>query len=264
MFVAKHLISLFSKFLRLDESFVLLLKDMHKEFQKHNLMLTASFSAEKEILAQDHYYVKMSEYLNFMHFTLLFASEKGLPNQVINQLGISAFKFLITTLIGLGVPSKKIIVGLKFGGLENNVVSRYALTDLGYDQICNELSNDEAKRWYKHFDDNEGLAIAKQMDEEIPFFHRIFIFENTRSIANRMRLVVEMDLGGAMAVLINSDDFNGICGMDKDTYEDFNMTENLMNFQLQNDSKFPLLQTINDAIAVASDKMFQEAQFEMQ
>lgn len=236
---------------------------MNEEFQKHNLMLTASFNGEKETLAQDHHYVKMSEYLNFMHFTLLYATENGQPDQVTNQYGISNFKFLITTLIGLGVPSKKIVVGLKFGGLDNNVVTG-ALTDLGYDQMCNEMSNDEAKRWHKHFDDNEGLAIAKQLDEVIPFYHRIFIFENTRSIANRMRLVVEMDLGGAMAVVINSDDFNGKCGMDLDTYEDFNMEDKLMNFQLQSDSKFPLLQTINDAIAVASDKMFQEAQFEMQ
>lgn len=247
---------------RFDGTLVLLVKELKEEFKKHDLILTASFSAEKGDLAQDHRYAVLSKYLDFMHFTLLYTSNHEHPDNAQKQYGILNLKSLIESLLRWNVPSTKIVIGLKFGGLEYDVVSGN-IKDLGYDQMCNEFANDETKRWKKSYNADNSLAVAKQLDAFIPFYRRIFVFENTRSIANRMQYVVERNLGGAMAVLMNTDDFSGKCGMDADTYADFNIAEDMMNFQ-PNESQFPLLQTINDAIVVATDKMFQEAQFQLE
>lgn len=66
-----------------------------------------------------------------------------------------------------------------------------------------------------------------------------------------------------MAILVNTDDFSGNCGMTQDTYADYNLVDISVK-EKRRKTKFPLLQTINDAIGVAMYEIFQETEFEMQ
>jgi len=77
-------------------------------------------------------------------------------------------------------------------------------------------------------------------------------------VANQMRFMVRRNLAGTVAVTIDRDDFSGNCPLESDTFEDFLTDEGVsLDFPERNETTFPLLRTINEAITVSLDELSQ-------
>lgn len=122
---------------------------------------------------------------------------------------------------------------------------------LKFNQICHLSSKDGALKWEKHFDNSsgltKGLTILKAKNETDKINE--IIYESTRSVANRAKLAMNLNLAGLVLYPSNVDDYEGKCGIDEDTFDNFgpnvNVTLNVLN------RKFPLLRTINEAILLS-------------
>lgn len=82
------------------------------------------------------------------------------------------------------------------------------------------------------------------------------ILESSRSIANKVRFAVKRGLAGVAAVHMQFDDYLGVCAKNDDTFVDFQPAESaILNIPQRNDSTFPLLCTINEAIDLTLDEI---------
>lgn len=58
---------------------------------------------------------------------------------------------------------------------------------------------------------------------------------------------------------MDEDDIRGKCGVDADTWDDFKVADGVvLNIPKRNESTFPLLKTINEAITLTLDEMQQQ------
>lgn len=180
---------------------------------------------------------------------------------VLKIRGISNLENTIDTLIDSGVPSTKIIIGIQFVGL-----SFHSILDLspksatfrrviGYNEICQLLStSDQKTKWNTFYDDEFGLTIAKEDTQAwrgILRFTDIILYESGRSIANKIKFALNRKLAGAMAFSIDMDDYRGNCGMDDDSFADYNLG-GAVNIPNRHNTTQPLLKTVNFAFSVAT------------
>lgn len=185
--------------------------------------------------AQPHDLLALSKYFDFMH----------IPSKYIEGL------------IRMGVPPSKIIMKIDFmgrGAIQPNTVHK----TMGYNEVCAALSKDRTSKWEKYYDDEIKANIAKR-DNGIGKQMDVIVFPSSRKIANDMRYIVRRELAGALAYTLNIDDYLGKCGLDDDTFEDFQtMTGVTLHIPMRYNTTFPLVKTINDAIQVAIDELIQE------
>lgn len=76
------------------------------------------------------------------------------------------------------------------------------------------------------------------------------VIECSRSVANKMRFTIKRGLGGTMISSLHHDDVHGKCGFETYTWKNFENTN--VFIPKRNESTFPLLRTINEAIAITS------------
>lgn len=226
---------------------------------QHNLLLTSSFIADPEV----YDIVKLSEYLDYVHLLPKYDYIETWPKSnrvenVLKERGTSNIDYTLNRLINSGVPSTKIVLGLEFMGLYFNSILDLSLKHatfrktMGYNEVCSLLSNDPDSKWDKFFDDTTNLNIAKH--ESKPFFMirriKVLVFENSRSIANKVKIILNRQLGGAVAFTINMDDHDGNCGIGSDTFDDFNTLGTFDSRNTQNATQ-PLLKMINYVLRMA-------------
>lgn len=151
----------------------------------------------------------------------------------------------------------KIVVGFDFDGPEfitsNDATKLNGFVD--YNTICGLLSTEN---WQNSIDDKSGVAIAKcktnERNEEISI-----VFESSRFIANAIKYAMNRNFGGAMTGLLQKDCVRGKCDFDANTWADFKPAAGInLNIPQRNDSTFPLLKTINEAIEVTLDESYQQ------
>lgn len=207
--------------------------------------------------------VKLSEYVDYVHLIPKYDYIETWPRSnrvenVLKERGTSNIEYSLNRLINSGVPSTKIILGLEFIALYFNSILDLSLKHatfrkaMGYNEVCNLLSSDPEIKWDKFFDDTTNLNIAKH--ESKPFFMirriRVLVFENSRSIANKVKIILNRQLGGAMAFPINMDDHDGHCGIESDTFDDFATLGTFDSRNTKNATQ-PLLKTINYVLRIA-------------
>lgn len=211
----------------------------------------------------------MSKYLNYVHFIPKYNYIETWPDSyriedVLKDRGMQNLEKSVDRLINYGVPSSKIIIGLHFLGL-----SFHSLLDLStkfatfrksleYNEICQLLLGNEILEWESFYDEESGLAIAKR--ESVPYGvirpTDVIVYENTRSIANKILFILSRNLAGAMAFSIDMDDSHGHCGIDDDTFVDFIRGQHLQIPKQYNFTQ-PLLKTIAYSFRLAT---FEETQ----
>lgn len=207
--------------------------------------------------------VKLSEYVDYVHLIPKYDYLEIWPGSdrvenVLKERGISNIEYTINRLINSGVASTKIILGLEFIGLYFNSILDLSLKHatfrktMGYNDVCNLLSNDPESKWDKFFDDATNMNIAKHESKAFFMIRRIkvLVFENSRSIANKVKLILNHRLGGALAFPINMDDHDGHCGIENDTFDDFSTLGTFDSRNTQNATQ-PLLKTINYVLRIA-------------
>lgn len=241
-----------------------LVKGLMESFDRQNLLLTSTFIDLKDSDAERLNIAGMSENFDRVHFVQKYNFVETWPGSyrvedVLKERNVSALQNTIDNLIEMGVPPTKIILGLQFVGLSFHSVLDLAPKSatfrrtMSYDEVCRTLSKDKKSDWQKFYDDVVGLAIAKDESRSwrgILKSTNVIVYESSRSMANKIRFVIERKLGGSMAFPIDMDDYRGNCGIEEDVFADFNLgTE--FNIPNRHNATHSLLKTINFALEMA-------------
>lgn len=259
-----------------DNNIVDLVKELKADFKPHNLLLTFSLITANTNFATVLDIASISKSLHHLHLIPKYNYIETWPgsyriDDVLRERSIARLEKSVDNLLKLGVPSSKIIVGLPFMGLAFHsffdLSMKYATfrQTLEYREICDRLTNNNdviENEWESFYDEDTGLAIAKR--ETLPTIRRgvlrptdVIVYENGRSIANKILLILSRKLAGAMVFSIDMDDFDGSCGsIDNDTFADFLRGQNLRIPKLLNITQ-PLLKTVNIAFRIASPQEIQ-------
>lgn len=249
----------------MENKILSLIKELRTDFKPHNLLLTASFIAANTHFATVLDIAAISKYLHYLHLIPKYNYVETWPGSyriedVLRERSRSRLERSVDNLIKLGVSAPKIVIGLPFIGLAFHsffdLSMKYATfrQTLEYREICERLMNNELVQWDSFYDDDSGLAIAKRDSNRYGMLRPtdVIVYENGRSIANKIMFILNRNLGGAMAFPIGMDDFDGSCGgIDLDTFADFIRGQNLKIPKSHNITQ-PLLKTINIAFRIAT------------
>lgn len=242
----------------------MLVQHLKKSFIQHNLLLTSSFIAKSESFNDILNIASLSENLDYVHLIPKYDYVETWPGSVrveniLKERSTSNMKYTINRLINSGVHADKIILALEFMGLYFNSILDLSVKHatfrktMGYNEVCNLFADDPETKWDKFFDDATNMNVAKHESKSwhgIVRRMKVLVFENSRSIANKARIISHLQLAGAMAFPINMDDHEGNCGLEDDTFNDFNSFGTLDSRNTQNLTQ-PLLKTINYVLHVA-------------
>lgn len=185
-------------------------------------------------------------------------------NDILKAKSISHLKDTFNDVIKLSVPPAKIIMGLHFGGTEfknledTTNIFEVKNTDLAYSGFCHLLSNNMKLRWNRSFDVENSLAVSRFENSETGEI-RVIVFDSSRSIANKISFAMQNNLSGIKIDVINTDDVEGSCELDQDTFDDFHPFHSAyLRNVTRIDSNFPLLRTINTVLVMYSPKLPKE------
>ncbi|XP_033213755.1 acidic mammalian chitinase-like [Belonocnema kinseyi] len=218
------------------QNFVLLLKQIRKEFDKEGFILTAACGAS-EVNPDVSYDIKgISKYVHYInlmtfdfhgtvdadmkvgHNTPLFASPQ--EDEDASKLNVN---YVVNYWLARGAPAEKIVLGTAFYGIsftlaDKNQVGRGApFVHIGgmvpaYYEICS-LKADGG--WKRIFDAEQQVPYIVKGDQ-------IIAYDDAESIAVKAEYVMKKHLGGCLMWTLDQGDFDGRCG-----------------------EKFPLLKTLN-------------------
>lgn len=240
------------------ENLVLLLKDVRKVFKEQNLLLTVLVRVQTKVVEKAYDLKGIAENVDkilMMAFDLAgYWDGKVGFSAPLRGPGENNVESRVNFFLHEGVPSEKIILGLPFFGRsfvtegnQGNIGDFctgafpgpfYQETGfLGYNELCNLRSKHDIETT---FDKTASQAVAKYTQDGRK---HVVTYDSPRSVANKVKYVVEQKLGGVWVWFVSSDDFRGDCDIDPTTYADFpNKTV---------DSKtrsYPLLRTVIQAL----------------
>ncbi|XP_065360419.1 probable chitinase 2 [Calliphora vicina] len=259
------------------ENFVLLCKELREQFNPHGLLLTTAIGASKKVIDEAYDVRQLSRYLDYLHI-MCYDYHGSWDRKVGYNAPLTApngdvlsVQFTIDYLLKLGAPAEKIVMGVPFYGrtfrtpLDGNLdddtdgtafQGPFTREDgfLGYNEVCRILSN-KTSGWTTMWDPETSQALARSEKDVFTGLVEVVTFDNSRSIANKVKFAIERKLGGIMVWSIDTDDFLGECEPETDVYEDFRHFKHLdlaMPHRLSNN--YPLLRTINEAVPLAIEE----------
>ncbi|XP_055608663.1 probable chitinase 2 isoform X2 [Uranotaenia lowii] len=260
------------------ENFVSLVKELSQQFKRNNLLLTSAIGAGKDTIDAAYDIKTLSKYLDYLH--IMCYDYNGSWNRKIgpnaplqSSRDVLSVEYTIEHLMKLGAPSSKIVMGLPFYGRTFVTAAKRAKIGdesdekgfagrstnengfMGYNEVCEALK-ENPDGWNVSWDPEASEAIATMLDGNMT---KVVIYDNTRSMANKVRYAIRQNLVGLMVWSVDTDDFNGLCTAEEDTYTDFGDRNQIkLNIPPPIQDKYKLLKTINDAIVVATDELNQE------
>lgn len=261
-----------SESLQLDSA-NLLLENLKKGFVQNdtNLLLTSSFSMPIEILAANFDYLTLSKHLDFVHFLPLDfdtdALRKYNTSRIRDELDVLTEQEKVDRLIESGVAANKIVMGVTFGGIgfyaaisgdQTTTVLKFDQMH-GYGDLCEMMTGSEAFNWMIYYEDVKKLTNAYYRNGERNE-KKTVLYGESRRVADQMRFAVRRGLAGAIALTIDRDDIKGICPLKDDTFYDFISDKNItLHIPERNETTFPLLRTINEAITISLDEFAKQS-----
>ncbi|CAG9573360.1 unnamed protein product [Danaus chrysippus] len=224
------------------ENFVTLIKELKEAFLPHNLILTASLTGVKDVMEPAYDLGQLNKYLDMIHVLgydyhgpwdgIVGANS---PLSSTSQDNTRNLEYTIRYMIALGVNPEKIALGLPLFGrtflLNNPKEERVqfggttvkgvgfpgpiikGINYYAYNEVCMELTN-KSVPWDYHWDEESSTPYLRDKD-------RIISYDNPRSIANKVKLAIDYNLGGFMVWSVDTDDFKGLCDPSNDTYVDY-------------------------------------------
>lgn len=162
---------------------------------------------------------------------------------------------VIKSSIESGVPSEKIVFHLILQGNERllNTNISFSVENLkNINEICHTLSKDI---WNQSYDGNDCIANKMYDNNCISWTIK---YDCSRSIANKIRQAMKLNLAGVMISYLSTDDFLGKCNIEADTFADFHPHAGVMlNIPTRNVTTFFALRTVYEAIELTLDEMDQ-------
>ncbi|PNF22561.1 putative chitinase 2 [Cryptotermes secundus] len=209
------------------ENFVHLVRELREEFDKHGWLLTAALGVGQDTVDAAYNIPALSRYLDYMH-----AMCYDLHGSWDNRVGANAplrssqpddkltVEYAIKYLLKQGAPPRKLVLGLPLYGRtflleneENTLVmgaptgpkgfpGPYTKEDgfMGYNEICVNISDG----WKIFWDDDTMTPYAVQGD-------KVITYDDERSIAEKVKFAMKLDLAGTMVWSVDTDDFRGDC-----------------------------------------------------
>ncbi|XP_058065750.1 probable chitinase 2 [Anopheles bellator] len=259
------------------ENFVALVRELSQVFKKNNLLLTSAIGAGKDTINSAYDVKALSKYLDFLHIMCYdyngsWNRQIG-PNAPLTSKDFLNVEYTIEYLLDLGAPSSKLVLGLPFYGrtfvspkaraLLGDVANEVGFPGpstkengfMGYNEVCEELKRNPSD-WTLSWDAAAAEMVATKSNDTVS---QVVVYDNTRSIANKVRFAVRQKLAGLMVWSVDTDDFNGLCEPETDTYVDFGDRDKVtLSIPRPVSGKYPLLKTISNAIVVATDELTQE------
>lgn len=168
---------------------------------------------------------------------------------------LSSIEHKIDGLIASGVPAEKMVMGLNFTGFGFTKTTEINDQDGSFDRIYryNEICGlrfANPRRW-KTVSNDTNFSVVRNNDE-----NRAFVMDTSRSIANKVLIVLKRGLAGVAPTTIAFDEFYGLQTIDENTFADFVAVDGaalelpkIMNRQL------PLLNTINEVTQMSLDEV---------
>uniref|UniRef100_A0A182Q0N9 GH18 domain-containing protein n=1 Tax=Anopheles farauti TaxID=69004 RepID=A0A182Q0N9_9DIPT len=259
------------------ENFVALVRELSQVFRKNNLLLTSAIGAGKDTIDSAYDVKALSKYLDFLHIMCYDynGSWNGRigPNAPLTSRDFLNVEYSIEHLLELGAPASKLVLGLPFYGRTFvSTVAQARLGDtadktgfpgpatkengfMGYNEVCEELKRNPDD-WVLSWDAAASEMVATKSNGSVS---QVVVYDSTRSIANKVRFAVRQKLAGLMVWSVDTDDFNGLCAPEPDTYKDFaDPSKGALAIPAPVTGKYPLLKTISNAVVVASDELTQE------
>lgn len=217
-----------------EETFLIILKEFQRRFKIKNLLLTLTIETNAEIMDDQFEMNDLFKYIDYINISDM---------EIINRL------------IESGVSSGKIIFHIILQGYErlsNDEISFYVDNYKEYNQICQTLSKDV---WKRSYDGSNCIAEKIYKNEHLNW---IIQYDCSRLIANKIRKAMKQNLAGILISYLSSDDSIGKCGIESDTFDDFNSTDGVtLHLPKRNYTTFSALHTINEAIEITLDEMDQ-------
>lgn len=254
------------------------MKELKEQLKPHNLILTSAIGASTKTIDEAYNIRELSRYLDFLHIMCYDYGgswdKKITANAPLHSDDELNVETTVKHLIKLGASPSKIVMGVPFYGRTfiTNFDGNYgdASTDiqfqgpytrengfLGYNEICALLSNTTTK-WTSSWDEATSQGIAR-FKNETSGETRVVVYDNTRSIAKKMKFAMKNKLAGVMSWSIDTDDFLGDCDVEHETFDDFGKTVGVkLTLPKRVNSNYPLLRTINEGIIIALDEIDQE------
>ncbi|XP_015597483.1 probable chitinase 2 [Cephus cinctus] len=237
------------------ENFSYFVRELKNAFERHGLLLTAAISGDRNSMQTSYDIPEISKYLDYIH-VMAYDYHTALDKQVLPNAPVSSndtlnLKDAIQYLLSEGAPSEKIVLGIPMYGrtfsltklpntpdespvglpaLEKGFPGPYTRENgfMGYNEICEELLN-PSKGWRSGWDDPTGTPYAIKDNN-------VILYDNPRSIREKVDVINKMGLAGAMVWSMDTDDFHGNCAALHDFLEP------------QSSRDYPLLKTINMAL----------------
>ena len=232
------------------KSFIYLVRDLKAAFTSDKFLLTTAIGAGKATIDISYDVPNMYKYLDYVNVmcydyhgkwdkkTGHNAPLRGRPNEVGGNVFLN-LEYTINYLLKKGAKPEKTILGVPLYGrsflLTNSAMNHMGdparstsfagpVTReqgfLGYNEICKELTA-PGSNW----------TVVWEKCHQAPYMFRDdrwVSYDNERSVRLKANFAFEKKLGGVMVWSIETDDFKGLC----------------------NAGKFPLLQTLNNALSL--------------
>lgn len=247
------------------------MKELMDRFETQNLLLTSTLIGVDQKIAENLDLPALSEHFDYIHLVQKYNYVETWPgsyrvDDVLKVRNMSNVAETINSLLQLGVPASKMILGVQFLGLSFHSILDLAPKSatfrrpMGYHEVCRILANDRKAEWEHFYDYETGLSIAKDESKSWRGILRstnVIVYESSRSIANQIRFALDRKLAGAMAFPIDMDDFRGNCGIEDEAFADFNTG---INFNIPNrrNATHPLLKTISYAFEISPFEVTEE------
>lgn len=236
---------------------------LQEKFDESSLLVSVSISISGQF---DYSIFNLSRLSKIVEFISVVFDYKRTTadyrvNDAIKSLEISTDQERIEKILESGVPTSKLVMGIHFTGPAfiftpngKDEDAKFQKT-FGYGAIC-KPQTEKPENWKKSYGPS-GVSVVRKT---VGLTRFVLAIENTRSIANKVRFAMKRGLDGIAPIFIDSDDSQGKCNTEIDTYDDFKPVKGVtLNIPQRTDSTFPLLRTIKETIEVTLDEMTQEA-----
>ncbi|KAM3956129.1 chitinase 2 [Aphomia sociella] len=250
-------------------NYVTLVKELKEAFQDKGYILTAALGAGKDTMDVAYDLTKLSRYLDLIHMMCYdyHGTWDGMvganaPLRGGSEEDVLSVEYTIKYMLSHGVSPYKMVLGLpmygrtfilsdpetrlvEFGRTKvQNIGFKGKFTGengfMGYNEICLELTN-KTSTWERLWHEPSSTPYLRNGD-------KVITYDNARSIAIKVKLAMDYNLGGLMVWSIDTDDFLGHCTRDEDAYVDFvERLQRMVNDPVLNEALKTLnLRDVND------------------
>lgn len=189
------------------------MKELKEKLDKKQLLLILTVVASKEIALVAFDYPAIATYSEFIHFQLPHNQQDSLQN-ALKAHNIHDFHYIINQVVQLGVPSTKILMDIRFQGLDMHLDSKFNISHSEYCSSVFICVQSLYKNYSLTYDSEFGVGIAMNMKK-----NHGYLIESSRVIANKMRFAMRNSLAGAVIDGVELDDPSDRCNFEKDTYD---------------------------------------------